>query len=130
MIGGIGNGTQWASVDTAVHRLVDEAFRTRTAAVLESLAAIAPGVGIVVGGALTALFSPRAAYLAAGLGLLALIAVARLTHLEARERGERAPVEVALETGRGEQHGLEHARHARPAPLVTGLDVDDQHVVA
>ena len=130
VIGGIGNGTQWASVDTAVHRLVEEAFRARTAAVLESLAAIAPGIGIVVGGALTALLSPRAAYLAAGLGLLVLIAVARLTHLEARERGERAPVEVALETGRREQHGLEHARHAGPAPLVTGLDVDDQHVVA
>ena len=78
VIGGIGNGTQWASVETLLHQLVDEAFRTRAAAVLEALAAIAPGAGIVLGGVLTALFSPRAAYLVAGLGLLVLVAGARL----------------------------------------------------
>jgi MFS family permease len=81
VIGGIGNGTQWASVETAMHQLVDEAFRARTTAVLESLAAIAPGAGIVLGGALTALFSPRAAYLAAGAGLVVLVLAARVTRL-------------------------------------------------
>jgi hypothetical protein len=74
VLGGIGNGTQWSSVETLLHRLVDEEFRTRTAAVLEALASLAPGVGIVLGGALTAAFSPRAAYLIAGLGLLVLVA--------------------------------------------------------
>jgi MFS family permease len=78
VIGGIGNGTQWASVETAVHQLVDEAFRARTTAVLESLAAIAPGAGIVLGGTLTALFSPRAAYFAAGGGLVMLLLAARV----------------------------------------------------
>ena len=73
VLGGVGNGTQWASVETTLHLLVDEAFRARTAAVLEALAAIAPGVGILLGGALTVLFSPRAAYLVAGLGLIALV---------------------------------------------------------
>ncbi len=130
VLGGIGNGTQWASVETTVHRLVDEAFRARTAAVLESLAAIAPGFGIVIGGALTALLSPRAAYLVAGVGLLVLLAAARLANLQTREGGERAPVEVAVETGCREQDGLEHARNPRAGALVTGLDVDDQHVVA
>ena len=91
VIGGIGNGTQWASVETALHQLVDEAFRTRTAAVLEALAAIAPGVGIVLGGMLTALFSPRAAYLVAGLGLLVLVAVGRLVGLSVLQE----PVRVA-----------------------------------
>jgi Transmembrane secretion effector len=79
VLGGVGNGTQWASVETAVHRLVDERFRLPVAAMLESMAALAPGVGIVVGGALTVLFSPRAAYLAAGLGLVALLAAATLS---------------------------------------------------
>jgi hypothetical protein len=74
VVGGLGNGTQWAAVETAVHQLVEEAFRVRVAAVLEALAALAPGVGIVLGGALAALLSPRAAYLVAGLGLLALVA--------------------------------------------------------
>ena len=85
VIGGIGNGTQWASVETAIHQVVDEAFRTRTAAVLEAMAAIAPGIGIVIGGMLTALFSPRAAYLVAGLGLLVLVAVGRLVGLSVVE---------------------------------------------
>jgi MFS family permease len=78
VLGGVGNGTQWASVETAVHQLVDEHFRLRVSAMLESMAALAPGVGIVLGGGLSALFSPRAAYLAAGAGLVALIAVAAL----------------------------------------------------
>jgi predicted MFS family arabinose efflux permease len=78
VLGGVGNGTQWASVETTVHQLVDEHFRLRVSAMLESMAALAPGVGIVLGGGLTALFSPRAAYLAAGAGLVVLIAVAAL----------------------------------------------------
>src|ERR1019366_4789168 len=76
VIGGVGNGLQWASVETTVHQLVDDAFRTRVAAVLEAIAALAPGAGILLGGLLTSLFSPRAAYLAAGLGLVALVGAA------------------------------------------------------
>ena len=91
VIGGIGNGTQWASVETVLHLLVDDAFRARATAVLEALAAMAPGVGIVLGGALTALFSPRAAYLVAGAGLVALILAAKLSGLAFRVRLE--PVE-------------------------------------
>jgi predicted MFS family arabinose efflux permease len=78
ILGGVGNGTQWASVETAVHQLVAEHFRLRVSAMLESMAALAPGAGIVLGGGLTALFSPRAAYLAAGAGLVVLIAAAAL----------------------------------------------------
>jgi len=92
VVGGVGNGTQWASVETTVHQLVEEHFRLRVSAMLESMAALAPGVGIVLGGALTALFSPRAAYLAAGAGLVALIAVAALTRaFVAERRREPAP---------------------------------------
>jgi MFS family permease len=92
VLGGIGNGTQWASVETAVHGLVDESFRLRVSALLESMAALAPGVGIILGGALSTLFSPRAAYLAAGLGLLALIAVAAFSRaLSAEPALDAAP---------------------------------------
>lgn len=93
VIGGIGNGTQWASVEIALHQLVDEAFRARTAALLEALAALAPGVGILLGGALTAIFSPRAAYLAAGAGLVALIAAGVLSQ---RLRTARRQTSVEL----------------------------------
>jgi hypothetical protein len=81
VLGGVGNGTQWASVETAVHQLVEEQFRARVAAVLEALACIAPGVGIVLGGVLTALLSPRSAYAVAGMGLVALVAVASLSRV-------------------------------------------------
>jgi Transmembrane secretion effector len=92
MLGGIGNGTQWASVETAVHGLVDEGFRLPVAALLESMAALAPGAGIILGGALTTLFSPRAAYLVAGLGLFALIAVAASSRaLSAEPARDAAP---------------------------------------
>jgi hypothetical protein len=90
VIGGVGNGTQWASVETAVHQLVEEQFRLRVAAVLESLAAVAPGVGIVAGGVLTTLFSPRAAYLTAGIGLAVLIAAAALSRTLAPSAPRRA----------------------------------------
>lgn len=86
VVGGIGNGTQWASVETAVHRLVEDRFRARVAAVLEALAAIAPGVGIALGGALTASLSPRLAYLVAGLGLAILVGLGVL-----RRRGLGLP---------------------------------------
>ncbi len=76
VLGGVGNGTQWASVETAVHQLVEERFRLRVTTLLESMAALAPGAGILLGGALTSLLSPRAAYLTAGLGLLMLLALA------------------------------------------------------
>jgi len=95
VLGGIGNGTQWASVETAVHQFVDEHFRLPVAAVLESMAALAPGAGILLGGALTALFSPRAAYLAAGLGLVALLALAALSRARGADRASGlAPVSL------------------------------------
>jgi MFS family permease len=81
VLGGVGNGTQWASVETAIHQLVDEQFRARVAAVLEALACIAPGVGILLGGALAALLSPRAAYAVAGIGLVALVGLASLSRV-------------------------------------------------
>jgi hypothetical protein len=91
VVGGIGNGTQWASVETAVHERVEDRFRARVAAVLEALAAIAPGVGIALGGALTASFSPRLAYLVAGLGLAFLVGVGILRRSTLSRRRHPAP---------------------------------------
>jgi hypothetical protein len=51
------------------------------AAVLEALACMAPGVGILLGGALAALLSPRAAYAVAGVGLVGLVALGSLSRL-------------------------------------------------
>jgi Major Facilitator Superfamily len=93
VVGGIGNGTQWASVETAVHQLVEDRFRVRVAAVLEALASIAPGVGIALGGVLTASLSPRLAYLFAGLGLVVLVAFGILRRLGGAKRGDASRAE-------------------------------------
>ena len=48
-------------------------YQARIVSILESLAAAMPGVGYLIGGALTAVGSPRTAYAVAGAGVLALV---------------------------------------------------------
>jgi hypothetical protein len=105
-IGGVGNGAQMVSVETRLHQLVDERLRVRVTSLLESVSSFGPGLGIVIGGALTAALSPRAAYMVAGLGLIALVlagivrgAVAVAGHRgsplppgDSRENGDLSPV--------------------------------------
>jgi MFS family permease len=100
VVGGAGNGMQWASVEIVLHGLVDEAYRTRATAVLEALAAIAPGIGIVLGGALTSAFSPRAAYLVAGGGLLVLV-IGVAAAIARSGRGPRRVARGALSAAAG-----------------------------
>ena len=78
VLGGIGNGVQWVSVLTAVQEATEERFQARVAGLTEAVATAAPGIGFVLGGAVTAVLSPRAAFGAAGAGLLLLLALAGL----------------------------------------------------
>lgn len=75
-IGGIGNGVQWVAVVTALQEATDDRFQARVAGLLEAVAAIAPGVGFLIGGVITTLLSPRAAFAVAGGGVIAIILVA------------------------------------------------------
>jgi MFS family permease len=75
IVGGAGNGVQWVSVLTAVQEALPDNLQARVVGLLESTAAAAPGIGFLLGGALTAVWSPRLAYLVAGLGVV-VIAVA------------------------------------------------------
>lgn len=80
VVGGTGNGVQWVSVLTAVQEAVSDALQARVVGLLESIAAAAPGVGFVVGGALVALWTPRVAYVVAGAGVLVVaVLMARRT---------------------------------------------------
>ncbi len=79
MIGGIGNGVQWAALISAVQRLTPQSLHGRMMGAVESLGAICPGIGLSLGGAIAALSSPRIAFLVAGLGAsLSTIAFVRL----------------------------------------------------
>ena len=73
-LGGLGNGVQWVAVVTALQEATDERFQARVAGLLEAVITIAPGAGFLLGGILTTLFSPRAAFALAGGGVLVLVA--------------------------------------------------------
>lgn len=75
-LGGVGNGVQWISVVTALQEATEERFQARVAGVLEALMMIAPGLGFVLGGAVTALLSPRVAFGVSGGGVIVVMLVA------------------------------------------------------
>jgi MFS family permease len=76
VLGGVGNGVQWVSVISAVQELTAEAMQARVISVLESIGAAMPGIGFALGGAVAALATPRTTFLVAGLGVVAILALA------------------------------------------------------
>jgi MFS family permease len=68
LVGGVGNGVQWAPLVSAVQRLTPASLHGRVMGALESIGALAPALGLSLGGALVALSSPRLAFLVVGLG--------------------------------------------------------------
>src|SRR5262249_17357649 len=61
LIGGLGNGVQWASLISAVQQLTPQHLQGRMMGAVESVGALCPVLGLSLGGALVALSSPRAA---------------------------------------------------------------------
>lgn len=78
IVGGAGNGVQWVSAISAVQELTAAAMQARVMSVLESIGAAMPGVGYLVGGLITSGTSPRATFLAAGTGVLAIAFIAAM----------------------------------------------------
>lgn len=80
IVGGTGNGVQWVSVLTTIQEAVPDALQARVVGLMESVAAAAPGIGFLLGGLMTSVWSPRLAYLVAGLGVItiALVVVRRI----------------------------------------------------
>jgi MFS family permease len=76
VLGGTGNGVQWVSAISAVQELTVAGMQARVMSVLESIGAAMPGVGYLLGGLLTTATSPRATFLLAGLGVLAIATLA------------------------------------------------------
>src|SRR4051794_19459936 len=75
VVGGAGNGIQWVATISAVQELTAERMQARVMSVLESIGAAMPGVGFALGGLIAALVSPRMTFLAAGIGVIAIVAV-------------------------------------------------------
>ncbi|MGH2952414.1 MAG: MFS transporter [Solirubrobacterales bacterium] len=75
-IGGTGNGIQWIALVTAVQELTRATYQARVLALLEALASAMPGIGFLLGGAITAALDPRASYAVAGAGVLVVLLLA------------------------------------------------------
>ncbi|HEX5610353.1 MAG TPA: MFS transporter [Solirubrobacterales bacterium] len=73
VLGGAGNGVQWVSMISAVQELTAPGMQARVMSVLESIGAAMPGVGFVLGGVVAAAVSPRAAFAAAGVGVVGIL---------------------------------------------------------
>jgi MFS family permease len=73
-VGGVGNGVQWASLLGAVQRATPQRLLGRMMGAVEAIGAASPALGLCLGGAITAIASPRIAFLAMGLGACATTA--------------------------------------------------------
>lgn len=73
-IGGIANGVQWVALTTMIQEATATEYQVRVMAVFESLTTASPGVGFLLGGAITVLVSPRVAFVVAAVGTLAVVA--------------------------------------------------------
>jgi MFS family permease len=76
VLGGLGNGVQWVSIVSAIQEMTRSAMQARVMSVLESTGSAMPGLGFLVGGLVAAGHSPRTTFLVAGVGVLAVVAIA------------------------------------------------------
>lgn len=75
-LGGAGNGIQWVALVSAVQEMTEPRLQARVMSVVESIGAAMPGAGYVLGGLVAAGQDPRAAFVVAGAGVLAVLVIA------------------------------------------------------
>ncbi len=92
LIGGVGNGLQWPSLISAVQRLTPPQLIGRMMGAVESLGAFCLAGGLVLGGCLVALSSPRIAFLVVGIGAASTTAVFAALSLHGLEQARAIEV--------------------------------------
>lgn len=101
VLGGAGNGVQWVSAISAVQELTVAGMQARVMSVLESIGAAMPGVGYLLGGLIASATSPRATFLVAGVGVLAIVAICVAVMgrkwPDSREKADEKPVDAEAE---------------------------------
>lgn len=100
VIAGAGNGVGWTAAVTAVQQAIPVTTMSGVMSVLETVSQVMPAAGFMIGGALTALYSPRAAYGAAGAGVAAVVLVGLASRRRVLRRNDgivlRPPANNAL----------------------------------
>jgi MFS family permease len=76
LVGGLGNGAQFIAFVTAVQQAVSNVGQSSVMALLESMNQVMPAIGFLLGGAITALASPRITYAVAAAGVILVLLVA------------------------------------------------------
>ena len=109
VLGGAGNGVQWVAVMTALQEATPADLQARITGLLESVASAMTGVGFLIGGIITAVFSPPTAFAVSGIGVIA--------HRRRRLRGlagagAPATVDRRLRRARLRRGAGAHRRHA------------------
>jgi Transmembrane secretion effector len=105
-LGGVGNGVESVAVRTALQEEASEEWMAMMMSLYEALFQSVPGAGMLIGGGITALGSPRTALAVAGAGSLAVTAAAWFaltglgSRLGAQADGARGP---QADGGRGLQ---------------------------
>ncbi len=106
VVGGVGNGVQWASLIGTVQQLTPPRLHGRLMGTVESIGALCPLIGLPLSGLVLALSGPRIAFLVFGLAAAATTAGFARLWLGWRLAGTRAP---AAERPRGPEGGTEKA---------------------
>jgi predicted MFS family arabinose efflux permease len=89
VLGGLGNGVQWVSVMTALQESTPADLQARITGLLESLTSATTGVGFLIGGIVTATFSPPTAFAISGIGVVLLVLLAAAFRVLPEDRPER-----------------------------------------
>lgn len=125
LLGGVGQGVQWASLISAVQQLSPEAMHGRMMGAVESIGALCIAIGFMFGGGVAALSTPRIAFLVAGAAAtVASIVFVRLSSGMRPLRVARAPSsEAEPATGTRSVHARSAARtppvEAESEPVIT-----------
>jgi predicted MFS family arabinose efflux permease len=114
VIGGLGNGVQWAALISAVQRLTPRELLGGLMSTVEAIGALCPAVGFVIGGVVAELSSPRTAMLSAGVA--ATLTTGLFVRVTRGEMSKRASASQAAEPPRGASTSRPSELSAEAAP--------------
>jgi hypothetical protein len=123
LLGGTGNGVQWASLIGCVQRLTPHHLHGRLMGAVESIGALCPLIGLPLSGLVMTLSSPRITFLLFGTAATATtFGFVRLWadgHLGTAASMEEAQITTPLVPATGGQQGEEsvHAAHSVPRSI-------------
>ena len=116
VVGGAGNGVQWASLISAVQHLTPNRLQGQLMSTVQSINALCPAIGFALGGVVAALTSPRGAMLMAG--IVATLATAVFFRLTTRDTLRTAIGRAPHPRGWPEQQPVNVLPHAVESPAL------------